>query len=405
MSDAIETQANAIKHPELVFGLIGAVGTDSDKILDALDRALKQVRYKLITIRVIDGLRQLEKWRNIATEPLDARYTSHMNAGNEFRELLDRGDALALIGAASIAKERSKITEATSKPAPRTAYVLRSLKRPEEVSTLRNIYGQNFFILAAYSPKSKRSHRLATNIAESRRTAISLGIETTANELIERDEAEIQNRFGQNIREAFPSSDFFVDADSSKLPQQITRIVELIFGNTFHTPTRDEFGMFHAWADSLRSASLGRQVGAAICTKAGDLLATGCNEVPKAHGGLYWSDDDPDERDHNLGEDSNDVIKNEILADVLCRMKEGRWLNKEKSRKSVNKLLDEALADTSLRLKPPLNGFRIFSCSRPAATASPNLLLSPSPSSTIAGIRPCACWGAGRSTASAAARR
>jgi len=74
-------------------------------------------------------------------------------------------------------------------------------------------------------------------------------------------------QIGQNIREAFPSSDFFVDADSSKLQQQITRIVELIFGDTFHTPTRDEFGIFHAWADSLRSASLGRQVGAAICTK------------------------------------------------------------------------------------------------------------------------------------------
>jgi cytidine deaminase len=76
-------------------------------------------------------------------------------------------------------------------------------------------------------------------------------------------------------------------------------------------------------------------------------LATGCNEVPKAHGGLYWSDDDPDNRDHNRGEDSNDIIKNEILADVLKRLKEGKWMNKEKSKKSVNKLLDEALSDTS----------------------------------------------------------
>ena len=51
------------------------------------------------------------------------------------------------------------------------------------------------------------------------------GIETIAKELIDRDEAELQEKFGQNIREAFPSSDFFVDADSSKLQQQITRIV------------------------------------------------------------------------------------------------------------------------------------------------------------------------------------
>jgi cytidine deaminase len=347
MSGSIETQDDATRYPELVFGIIGAIGTDSDKIVGALDHALKQVRYRQITIRLIDGLRQLEKWKGIATEPLDLRYTSHMDAGDEFRELLGREDALALIGAASIAGERAKITKERNKPAARTAYVLRSLKRPEEVSTLKSLYGRNVFTIAAYSPKSKRSERLAIKIAKSKNASRTADIQAIANRLIDRDEAGLQKKFGQNIREAFPISDFFVDADSPKLQQQITRIVELIFGNTFHTPTRDEFGMFHAWADSLRSASLGRQVGAAICTEAGDLLATGCNEVPKAHGGLYWSDDDPDERDHRRGEDSNDVIKNEILTDVLKRMKDGKWLNDEKSGKPVSELLGEALADTS----------------------------------------------------------
>jgi deoxycytidylate deaminase len=99
--------------------------------------------------------------------------------------------------------------------------------------------------------------------------------------------------------------------------------------------------------ETLGSASLGHQVGAAICTEAGNLLATGCNEVPKAHGGLYWSDDEPEERDHERGEDSNGVIKNEILADLRPKSRKGNWLSKEKSRKPLEKLLDEALADTS----------------------------------------------------------
>jgi deoxycytidylate deaminase len=347
MSDSAESQDNAIIFPELVFGLIGAVGTDSEKIHEALDHALKQVRYKLAPIRLIDGLRQFTEWKFIPKEPLDERYTTHMDAGNEFRTRVARGDAMALLAAASIVKERTKATGATGIPAARTAYFLRSLKRPEEISTLRDIYGRNFFALAAYSPKAKRLDRLANKIAESRMMARSTGIESKAKQLIERDENELQVRFGQNIREAFPISDFFVDTDSSKLQHQITRIIELIFGNTFHTPSREEFGMFHAWAASLTSASLGRQVGAAICTEAGDLLATGCNEVPKAHGGLYWSDDDPDERDHKRGEDSNDVIKNEILADLLTRIKEAKWLNAAKSKKSVKTLLDEALADPS----------------------------------------------------------
>ena len=50
MSDSTETQDNAIKYPELVFGLIGAVGTDAVEILDALAHSLKQVRYKLVPV-------------------------------------------------------------------------------------------------------------------------------------------------------------------------------------------------------------------------------------------------------------------------------------------------------------------------------------------------------------------
>ena len=270
-----------------------------------------------------------------------------MDAGNEFRNLLNRGDAFALLGAAGIARERTNTTGDRRTPRARTAYALRSLKRPEEVWALRNTYGRNFFALAAYSSKSKRLARLANKISVSRSTPVSPGIQRAAEELIERDEAELQDKLGQNIRAAFPISDFFVDADSPKLADQVKRIVELIFGYLFHTPTREEYGMFHAWAASLRSASLGRQVGAAICTDAGDLLATGCNEVPKAHGGLYWPNDEPDARDHHRGEDSNDVIKQEILADLLNRLKLGSWLNKEKSRLSTKQMLDQVLADPS----------------------------------------------------------
>jgi cytidine deaminase len=336
-----------LQFPELVFGLIGAVGTDSEKILEALKGALTQVKYELVPIHLIVGVRQVERWSQIPTEPLDARYTSHMDAGNEFRKVLNRGDALALLGAASIAKERTNATGTRQTPRARTAYALRSLKRPEEIWALRNIYGRNFFALAAYSAKSRRLERLASKIAISRSTAVSPGIQRVAEELVERDEAELQEKLGQNIREAFPISDFFVDADSPRLPEQVERIVELIFGHLFHTPTREEYGMFHAWAASLRSASLGRQVGAAVCTEAGDLLSTGCNEVPKAHGGLYWPGDQPDARDHQRGEDSNDVIKQEILNDLLDRLKKGKWLSKAKSSMASKQLLEEALADAS----------------------------------------------------------
>jgi len=48
MSVIMEPQQSALIFPELVFGLIGAVGTDSDKILETLDHALKQVKYRMV---------------------------------------------------------------------------------------------------------------------------------------------------------------------------------------------------------------------------------------------------------------------------------------------------------------------------------------------------------------------
>src|ERR1700721_2553241 len=257
----IKTVDTALKFPELVFGLVGAIGTDTEKIQSELADALSQVNYETISIHLIDGVRQIKnkKWASIKNEPPDKRFHSHMNAGNAFRELVGREDALAMLGAASVVKERFLRTKHSSTPRARTAYVLRSLKRPEEVWALRNIYGRNFFALAAYSSKSKRKERLIAQIKESQAVAEKGEMERSASELIDRDEAELGKKFGQNVREAFPVSDFFVDADSPKLPDQIKRIVELIFGNTFQTPTREEYGMFHPWAASLRSASLGRQ--------------------------------------------------------------------------------------------------------------------------------------------------
>jgi hypothetical protein len=171
-----QEQDGVLKYPELVFGLVGAVGTDNEKIIGALNTALSRVKYNLVSIHLIEGVRQIEKWSTIPTKPLDDRYDSHMDAGNEFREILNRGDALSLLGIGAISVEREKATGKLKTPKERTAYVLRSLKRPEEVMELRRVYGKSFFALAAYSAKSKRLERLAEKIASSRETSISHGI-------------------------------------------------------------------------------------------------------------------------------------------------------------------------------------------------------------------------------------
>lgn len=48
--------------------------------------------------------------------------------------------------------------------------------------------------------------------------------------------------------------------------------------------------MFTAYSASLKSACLSRQVGAAIMNSEGDILSTGCNDVPASGGGLYTAE-------------------------------------------------------------------------------------------------------------------
>ena len=78
--------------------------------------------------------------------------------------------------------------------------------------------------------------------------------------------------------------------------------------------------MFMAYAASLRSGDLSRQVGAAIIDPHGDLIAVGCNEAPKSGGGLYDppAPGKPSHRDIELGDDSNEREK-ELIADRIVR--------------------------------------------------------------------------------------
>ncbi len=109
--------------------------------------------------------------------------------------------------------------------------------------------------------------------------------------------------FGQNTRDTYPKANFFVDLGVQGGEQRIGRFIELLFGHPFHTPTREEYAMFQASAASLRSSDDARQVGAAVATAGGDVVAVGANETPLRGGGLYWPDASPDARDQALGED------------------------------------------------------------------------------------------------------
>jgi deoxycytidylate deaminase len=131
--------------------------------------------------------------------------------------------------------------------------------------------------------------------------------------------------------------------DRSELEAEIRRFVQILFRHPSHTPRRHEMGMFQARAVALRSADLSRQVGAVVCSRDGEVLALGCNEVPKAGGGAYWTGDVPDQRDYAVGYDSSVRVKEDIIRELFQRLKESKWLKANKSKESIDVLMRMAL--------------------------------------------------------------
>lgn len=68
-----------------------------------------------------------------------------MDAGDTLRKRWRRNDAMAMIAVVQIGLARCEITGDAERPSACTAYILRSLKRPEEIVLLRTVYGRRFF--------------------------------------------------------------------------------------------------------------------------------------------------------------------------------------------------------------------------------------------------------------------
>jgi deoxycytidylate deaminase len=85
----------------------------------------------------------------------------------------------------------------------------------------------------------------------------------TVETIIQRDQDEKLD-YGQRTRDTFYLADVFVELTQERYKKQLERFLELVFGHPFKTPTREEHAMFMAYASAARSASLSRQVGAAV---------------------------------------------------------------------------------------------------------------------------------------------
>jgi deoxycytidylate deaminase len=336
-------QAHADELPsanEMVIGLVGAVGIDLERVAGFLSVVLNDFEYRVHDVHLSELMRALRWDEQLPAGPFDERVAAFMDAGNKLRSdaCWARNDAFALLGIHQIALTRLATTGNVDRPADRQAYVLRSLKRPEEIDLLRHVYGARFLLLACYAPKGAREAQLKSEIRASRIKPIRAKPVYDAEELMRRDEREAFD-YGQDVRGTFHRADFFVDAsdfevratdaegvERPRFECEVRRVLEIFFGNPRRTPSRDEFGMTQAAAAMRRSAELGRQVGAAICTPEGDVVAVGVNDVPKAGGGLYWEGDEGDKREFQLGRDTSDAHKRAIAQQIVHGLAEAELL-------------------------------------------------------------------------------
>lgn len=327
---------------ELFFGLVGPTGVDLTKICGSLQSQLKAVGYEIRVVRLSELIHPYSG-KPPAWKDEFERIDSLMTEGTKLRQETKQADIIGRLGIAQIRAHRKELTgDEKMPPEERVAYIIRSFKRPEEISLFRDTYGKAFTLISVYAPKATRIQNL-TRILRGSGTKNGQDAEELAVRLITRDYEE-DVKLGQQLGRTFPLADYFVSSASrSQLDLQLKRLVRLTFGDPYISPTQDEQGMFFAQASALRSLDLSRQVGASVLSPDGDVIATGCNEVPKFGGGLYWAHDEGVARDYELGHDSNVTIKTELIEDAVRRLRDKGWLAQ-----SILKKSDSDLAKGSL---------------------------------------------------------
>ena len=258
---------------EIVIGLVGAVGTRLDKVSEEIINRLENYNYKATPIKISkEVIPLIKETPNINKTDEAERINTHMNLGNEARFSSGDNSILAL-GAAAIINGIRKKNEAKENRLPNCAFIINSLKHPAEASILRDLYSKGFYLIGVYEDKEKRLKYL--NEDKRIEPLIAKGI-------IERDEAE-NLEYGQKTSDTFHLSDFLIHFtdDYDKWKKNLCRILDLILGYPYITPTFDEYAMFMAFSASLRSADLSRQVGASIANKRSEIISTGANDCPK----------------------------------------------------------------------------------------------------------------------------
>lgn len=354
------------KTATLVFGITGRIGSGASFITKALMEELKAFGYKPVEIKVTKWfleqdyccLANLESnacyliqdiLRIISSEDKSEdkkmsdkaqRIKNLQDKGNKLREKYNNNNILAALSTYYIAQDLIKQNVFDNKE-NRYAYVIDSLKHPDEVNLLRTVFQGAFCLIGAVASDGVRKRRLQDQK------------QITDDEFkkISKIDAGEENKNGQQTTKTILESDYFFENNydtPEKINQECKRLLNLLFQSTIVTPRQDEYGMHLAFAAADKSACLSRQVGAAIISESGNILATGHNDVPKFGGGLYTSETMRDNRCFaKSGMCHNDLEKQRIAEEIIEKLKQRE--NNGISEQHYENIKDILLKETRLK--------------------------------------------------------
>jgi deoxycytidylate deaminase len=308
-----------IDFPELFFGFVAPIGADIQPSLREFRRCLEGQSYRVVEVKVTDVFALFKRYvppkKALSTESELKRYETYIAYGNQLRAAF-QDDILAASAIRRVMDKRLKLSKEGQ--FSRLAFLIHQFKRKEEIELLRNVYGRLFFQVSIYSRRGARVDYLSRKFANSNNRSSARQYRDSAESLIVRDENQIEEKHGQRVASIFHDADFIVNSDAAEpVDLQIARFCELLFGSNAISPTKAEYALFVAKAAALRTLDLSRQVGAAIFSPSGEIISLGSNEVPKAGGGTYWSDERFDDRDFRRGKDANEQRKQQILGEIV----------------------------------------------------------------------------------------
>ncbi|GHT92954.1 cytidine deaminase [Betaproteobacteria bacterium] len=358
------SEAVASLTPELVVALCGPIGSPLHQTATEIKHVLRDFGYRIEVIRLSELIRLNVDNASIGKSSRYSEIDTLIKEGDKLREKYGN-DVLAKMAIAKIGADRQKAygefsdhaNEGRTDPEKkiqnhRICHIIDSIKNKGELELLRLIYGEVLFAIGVFSPLDARKKNIE-----------SIGVAASdINKLIDTDSGE-EFSHGQSVRDTFPQCDFFLRVDKpttaatesdaiTQLYRELLRFFNLIFRTAVVSPTLEENAMYSAASAARNSACMSRQVGAAVTSKGGELLAVGWNDVPGYGGGLYGKSPlcqidgkaRGDERCYAQTQKKchNDHEKGTIAAKIVDALIEGDVLVKDKHNDAVQVIMKDS---------------------------------------------------------------